>query len=768
MNPRAALLIPLVPALFALAAPQQATYETAVTPVLRRNCSVCHNDTTLAGGLSMDRFTGAASIAGNREVWERIVAKLRSGEMPPKGAPRPAGAEVQELVRWVGQEFDRLDRAQPPDPGRVVARRLTRAEYANTVRDLLGVRFRAGEEFPVDDAILGFDNIGEVLSVSPFLMEKYVYAAERIAQLAIGADPLPKATLVEHKPDAVRRVDSGATESSDQLDYSGEYVFRVWVRGHLGPKGEPVQLRLSVDGKEVRTAEIATRENETSTVARDVQRAKEEARVYLTAGPHTFRAELVGEEFRKPVPRAAARRPGGAPDNSMYPDKFDLLGPFAAKGEHPPRTRILTCDPAAGPACIERILAPLARLAYRRPVTKSEVAQLADVARKATQAGFTPDQSVQFALQAMLVSPHFLLRVERDAKGQYGPVSDLELATRLSYFLWSSMPGEELLALAERGKLRGPGVLDAQVTRMLADRRSEALAQNFAGQWLEIRSLASVKPDVLKFPMWNAALQEDMATETRMFFDHILRENRPISEFLSADYTFLNARLARHYGIEGVDGPEFRRVKVDPAQRGGILTHGSVLTITSYPVRTSPVLRGKYILEVLLGAAPPPPPADVPRLEEDVVAAPASLRVALERHRADPTCASCHVRMDPLGFGLENYDAIGRYRTEEGKAPIQVGGRLPNGVEFSTPRELKALLERDLPDFARNLAEKMMIYALGRGLEPYDRLPIREIAGKMEQSEYRFQALIRGVVHSLPFQARRGQLKNVTDVAGKR
>jgi hypothetical protein len=767
MNVRAALLFPLVPALFGLAAPQ-ATFETAVTPVLRRNCGVCHNDTTVAGGLSMDRFTGAESIAGNREAWERIVAKLRSGEMPPKGAPRPAETDIQELVRWVGREFDRLDRARPPDPGRIVARRLTRAEYANTVRDLLGVRFRAGEEFPADDAILGFDNIGDVLTVSPFLMEKYVYAAERIASLAIGADPLPKATLVEHKTDVVRRVDAGATESSDHFDYTGEYVFRAWVRGHLGPNGQPVELRLSVDGKPVRTAEIATRENETSTVARDVQRAKEEARVYLTAGVHTFRAELVGDEFRKPVPRAPARRPPGQPDNSMYPDKFDLLGPFAAKGDHPPRTRILTCDPATGPACIERILAPLARLAYRRPVTKADVVQLADVARKAAQTGFTPAQAVQFALQAMLVSPHFLLKIERDPKGAYGPVSDLELATRLSYFLWSSMPDEELLGLAERGKLRSAGVLDAQITRMLADRRSEALAQNFAGQWLEIRSLAAVKPDVLKFPMWSAALQEDMATETRLFFDHILRENRPVSEFLAADYTFLNARLARHYGIEGVDGAEFRKVKVDPAQRGGVLTHGSVLTITSYPVRTSPVLRGKYILEVLLGAAPPPPPGDVPQLEENAAGAPASLRVALERHRADPTCASCHVRMDPLGFGLENYDPIGRYRTEENKAPIQAGGRLPNGVEFSSPAQLKAILEKDLPDVARNLAEKMMIYALGRGLEPYDRLPIREIVGKMEQSEFRFQTLIRGIVASLPFQARRGQVKNVTDVAGKR
>jgi len=749
-------------------AAQEPGFGTAVQPVLRQNCTLCHNGTLTSGGLNLEPLSNPASIAANRDSWERVIAKLRSGEMPPKGAPKPSSDQAQALTRYVRLEIDRIDRARPPDPGRIVARRLNRAEYTNTIRDLLGVRFRAGEEFPADDSILGFDNIGDVLTVSPLLMEKYIYAAERIASLAIGADPLPKPAFVEHKPDRVRRLDLGATESTAYIDYSGEYVFRAWIRGHQGPKGQPVPLVLSVDGKPIRTVEISTVENETSTVARDVQRGREEARVYLAAGAHTLRAELGGDGFRKPLPRApAGRRPFGPPDNSIYPEKFDLLGPFPAKGEHPTRTRILICDPAAGAACIQRIITPLARMAYRRPATKAEVAQLVDVARRAMDTGFAPDQAVQYAIQAMLVSPHFLFRVERDPKGAYGHVTDLELATRLSYFLWSSMPDEELLSLAEANRLRQRGVLEAQVRRMLADPKSEALAENFAGQWLETRGLAAVKPDATKFPMWSAALQEDMVTETRLFFDHILRENRPLAEFITADYSFLNARLARHYGIENVDGPEFRRVPVDAAQRGGILGHGSVLTITSYPVRTSPVLRGKYVLDVILGAPPPSPPGDVPSLNEDAAAAPTSLRAALEKHRADPVCASCHNRMDPLGFGLENYDPIGRWRTEDGKAPILVGGTLPNGVDFSTPVQLKALLQQDLPEFARNLGEKMMTYALGRGLESYDRLLIRDMVAKMEKTEYRFQSLVHEIVQSLPFQARRGQLKNTAEVAGK-
>lgn len=750
-------------------ASQDPSFENVVEPVLRRNCTLCHNATLSSGGLNLEPFTSRASLSDSRNAWEKILAKIRTGEMPPKGAPKPSHEQIQGVLSYVRGAFDRVDRALPPDPGRVLARRLNRAEYANTIRDLLGVRYRTGEEFPADDSILGFDNIGEVLTVSPLLMEKYIYAAERIASLAIGADPLPKPSLLEQKPDKVKRVDIGTTESTEYLDFNAEYSFRVWVRGHLGPKGQPVKLQMSVDGKPLRTVDIPTVENETSTVARDAQRSNVEVRVYLTSGLHTFRAELLGEEFRKPVPPPpVGRRTAVGPQVlSIFPEKFDIQGPFPAKGEHVTRAKILICDPATGTACITRIMTPLAHKAYRRPVTKAEVAILVNVARKATASGFTPSQAVQFAIQAMLVSPQFLFRVERDPKGKFGLISDLELASRLSYFLWSSTPDEELLALAESKRLRKPGMLNRQIARMLADPKSQALAENFAGQWLETRGLGAQRPDPEKFPMWNPQLQADMETETRLFFDSILRENRPVSEFLTADYSFLNARLARHYGIQNVQGPDFRRVQLDPAQRGGIFTHGSVLTLTSYPVRTSPVLRGKYILDVILGSPPPPPPADVPALNEAAAGTPASLRDALNKHRADPICSSCHSRMDPLGFGLENYDAIGRWRTEDGKAPIQVGGTLPNGVEFSTPAELRTLLAQELPEFTRNLTEKMLIYAMGRGTQSYDRLLIRDIVNKMKKSDYRFQTLIQEIVQSLPFQARRGQAANTIEVASK-
>jgi hypothetical protein len=375
--------------------------------------------------------------------------------------------------------------------------------------------------------------------------------------------------------------------------------------------------------------------------------------------------------------------------------------------------------------------------------------------------GQSIEQGIQLAIQAMLVSPHFLFRIERDPNpadpSLVHPISDIELASRLSYFLWSSMPDDELLKLAEAGKLRGAGVLDAQVRRMLADPKSAAFADNFAGQWLETRNLDSVKPDPQKFPAWTPELRDAMKTETRMVFETILRENRPIGEFLDADYTFLNELLAKHYNIDGVAGPDFRRVELKTDQRRGVLTHASVLTVTSYPTRTSPVIRGKYVLQNILGAPPPAPPADVPALDEEAVGTAGSLRQQLEKHRANPTCAACHNRMDALGFGLEKFDALGRWRTTDGKFPIDASGTLPNGKSFSTPAELMSLIKEDMPDFTRCLVEKMLTYALGRGLERYDRRTVDDISSKLEASGYRFQSLIHEIVHSLPFQSRRGE-----------
>jgi hypothetical protein len=411
---------------------------------------------------------------------------------------------------------------------------------------------------------------------------------------------------------------------------------------------------------------------------------------------------------------------------------------------------------------VDKIITNLAHHAYRRPVTRAEVASLSKFVGIAKAHGQSTEQGIQLVLQAMLVSPNFLFRIEHDPNptdpAAVHKISDVELASRLSYFLWSSMPDDELMGLAEAGKLRGPGVLDAQVKRMLDDPRSSALADNFAGQWLEIRNLDVMKPDPQRFPEWGPELREDMRAETRMFFDYILRQNRPMTDFLNAKYTFLNDRMAKYYGIEGVKGPEFRKVDLTTDQRGGILSQASVLTVSSYPTRTTVVIRGKYILQEILGIAPPPPP-DVPPppLDEAAVGTAQSLRQQMEKHRADPVCASCHSKMDPLGFGLENYDGIGKWRTMDGKFPVDSSGSLPNGKTFSTPAEMRAVLTSQLPQFAQCVIEKLMIYALGRGIKSYDRRSIDEIGKKLAADGYPFQTAIYEIVKSTPFQQRRGE-----------
>jgi hypothetical protein len=427
----------------------------------------------------------------------------------------------------------------------------------------------------------------------------------------------------------------------------------------------------------------------------------------------------------------------------------------------PSRAKVFLCDPNSGAVCVEKIVSNLAHHAWRRPVTRSETESLLKFVALAKSSGQSAEQGIQLALQAMLVSPHFLFRIEHDPKpldaASAHPITDLELASRLSYFLWSSMPDDELLALAGSGKLRTPATLDAQVKRMLADPRSSALADNFAGQWLELRNLDVVKPDPQKFPDWSPELRDAMKQETRLFFDSMLRENRPLGEFLDARYSFLNERLAKHYGIEGVKGPDFRKVDLATPQRGGILSHASVLTVSSYPTRTSVVIRGQYILNNILGSPAPPPPPDVPLLDEAAVGATASLRQQMEKHRADATCASCHNKMDPLGFGLENYDGIGKWRTMDGKFPVDSSGVLPNGTSFSTPAEMRAVLKTQLPQFSRRVVEKMLTYSLGRGLGAYDRRTVDEIDRKLAAGGYGFQSLIYEIVRSLPFQSRRGE-----------
>ena len=743
--------------LFAGLLPGADSFEKAVQPVLAKTCAPCHNEKITSGGLNLSPYSAPGSLAQHRDDWQKILQKIRTGEMPPRGVPRPSVVEVDALVKFVQGEFEKADRTMKPDPGRVTARRLNRNEYSNTIRDLLAVEFRAEKDFPTDDSGNGFDNIGDVLTISPVLMEKYIGAAERIAARAIGADPLPKPVAAEYhlKNKTVRRVNLSTIEATHRIDFDAEYIVRIGLPGERAADAKPVTMGFWMDGKLLHSMTVETKP---SKLVYFNPYSNEEMRLYLPEGDHVFRAGFVNDDFVKGLSEKEAYNN----KTNKFLESIAFEGPFAAKVEKASRKKILICDPGSGSACVEKIISTLARRAYRRPVTRNDVASLMKFVAMARAEKLSVEQGIELAIQAMLVSPHFLFRVERDPDpndaNKVHKISDIELASRLSYFLWSSMPDEELLSLAEAGKLRTAGVLDGQVKRMLADTRSASLADNFAGQWLETRNLDSVKPDPQKFPEWGPELRDAMKSETRMFFECVLSENRPLSDFLDARFTFLNERLAKHYGIEGVSGPEFRRVELTKDQRGGILSQASVLTVSSYPTRTSPVIRGKYVLMNVLGAPPPPPPADVPPLDEEAVGSKGSLRQQLEKHRSNAVCASCHSRMDVLGFGLENYDAVGKWRTMDGKFPVDSSGTLPNGKSFSSPAELRVLLKGELPEFSRCLIEKMLTYSLGRGLERYDTRTVDEINRKLAAAGYPFQALIHEIVRSVPFQLRRGEV----------
>jgi mono/diheme cytochrome c family protein len=737
--------------------PTVAAFTAATRELFDDTCSECHNPTDLSGGFDVNVYRSVDTLATDRDRWESILAKLKSREMPPDDAViQPSDEQIHTLVKLLEKEFERADAAMKPDPGRVTARRLNRAEYTNTIRDLLAVDFRADRNFPTDDSGEGFDNIGDVLTVSPVLMEKYLAAAGRIAERAIATGSLPKPVEVEYslRFKNLRRIDPSNVEATHRFDFDADYELKIGLPGQRAKDAPPVTLGLWIDGKLEQTTRVETRP---SGLVYFNPFSEERIRVPITEGDHTLRLGFIDDPFVKTLPQ-----------DEIYKDSVNkwvgavtVVGPFATSGEKPSRKKILVCDPASGPRCVDRILATLARRAYRRPVTGAEVAALKRFVDMATADGQSVEQGIGLAIQAMLVSPHFLFHIERDLypndPGRMHRVSDVELASRLSYFLWNSMPDDELLSLAERRRLSVPQVLDAQVARLLADPKSAAMAENFAGQWLEIRNLDTIKPDPQKFPAWTPELREAMKTETRMFFDTILRENRPIGDFIDARYTFLNELLAKHYGIDGVSGPEFRRVDLETGERGGVLTHGSVLAVSSYPTRTSVVIRGKYILQNILGTPPPPPPADVPALDEQAVGTTASLRKQMETHRTNAICASCHSRMDPLGFALENYDAIGKWRTMDGGFPVDSSGILPGGKKFANSAEMRQILSERVPELTRTLTEKLLIYSLGRGLQRYDRPTVNGITKKVAASGYGFQTLLQEVVRSLPFQSRRAE-----------
>lgn len=740
-------------------------FKEHVAPMLTKTCIACHNQRLANGGLNVMNFTDPSTVEGNREAWETIVRQVRGGQMPPPGIPRPKPELIDGFVKTIEGAFDRMDRAMTPDPGRVTARRLNRSEYTNTIRDLLGVEFRADRAFPTDDSGEGFDNIADVLTISPLLMEKYLNAADRIATRALDLDKLPKPVEVGYTVRAannqvpsstgsIRRVNPSTIQVTHRFDFDGEYDIRIGLPGDRGSEGKPVTMNVWLDGELVESRQVETKP---SGLVYFGPYSEEQFRLPVSEGEHILRVGFVNDEFLATLPERDYYRSS----KNKFPNAVTLIGPFPNSEEKASRKTILVCDPNSGEVCVETILHKLARRAYRRPVSKAEVAGLMQFVDRAKQEGQSVEWGLRTAIMAMLVSPHFLFRIERDPDPTdpkaVHRVSDLELASRLSYFLWRSMPDEELLSLAEAKKLHDPATLRAQVKRMIADDRSESFAEDFAGQWLELRNLDTVKPDPDRFLYWGPELRAAMKSETRMFFNHMLRENRPLAEFLDAKYTFLNERLAWFYGIQGIEGDQFRKVDLVTDQRGGLLGQAAILTISSYPSRTSVVIRGKYILQNILGEPPPPPPPDVPALEEDSVGSTASLRQQMEKHRSNPVCASCHSKMDPLGFALENYDAIGKWRTRDGKFPVDSTGVLPDGTRFSGPAEMRQALLAQMPQFAQNVVEKMMIYALGRGLGRYDRIVAKEITRKLAADNYPFQTIVYEIVESLPFQSRRGE-----------
>lgn len=741
------------------------SFEDAVRPVLQQTCFQCHSAAISSGGLNLEELNSAASLSSRRDQWAVVLKRVKAGEMPPPPISKPAG--MNRMIAYIERQFAAFDRNTQADPGRITARHLNRVEYQNTIRDLLGVDFQTAQEFPVDDSGEGFDNIGDILSISPLLAEKYFSAAERIASRALGSVKLPLEPLSasyaddEHYSEVVgitgnsgsaHSAGTGFIEVTHRVEYDGDYVIQAGLAGQRGADAQPVTMGFWMDGTLLHSEEVQTTRPKSVYFG---PYERKEFKVFLPEGVHTFRLGFANDAYAATLPKDKVFDL----KVNKYPQLIGFLGPERAAKEPAGQKTVLICDPKSGPACVDRILFNLARHAYRRPVSEKDVAPLRKIFATAQREGLSIQQGIETAIQAVLVSPDFLFRIERDPRGAppIHRITDVELASRLSYFLWSSMPDDELLGLGEAGKLSDPKVLQAQVKRLLGDSRSAALVDNFAGQWLELRNLDSVKPDPDKFPEWGSELREAMRTESRLFFDHILRENRPISDFLNARYSFLNEQLAKFYGIEGVTGPDFRKVDLPPGQRGGLLSHASVLTVSSYPSRTSVVLRGKYILENILGSPPPPPPANVPTLDEDSVGTSLSLRQQMERHREDPTCASCHSKMDPLGFALENYNAIGKWRTMDGKFPVDATGTLPDGTSFTGPADMRQALMKRLPQFAECLTSKMLEYALGRGIGPSDRSAVASITHDWEAQGYQLQTLIYQVVNSLPFQNRRSE-----------
>ncbi|MDA0282944.1 MAG: DUF1592 domain-containing protein [Planctomycetota bacterium] len=727
-------------------------FKEKLQPFVSQYCADCHNADDPEAGINFAAFpTEDSLLTGHgRKSWEKILGMLKIGAMPPADMEQPPVELRDELIAWLENRLFNLDCELIDDPGRVTVRRLNRVEYRNTIRDLLSVDFDPTNDFPSDDVGYGFDNIGDVLSLSPLLMEKYLDAAEVITAEAIpvvGDSELRTTFDVDRlKSEPALQVAGGFLGLSSRADVWADYQapmagdYEIDIRAKAQQFGsEPAKMELRIDGKVVRTFDVTGEMKQQDYVHK----------LKLDPGRRRIQASFINDAY--------VAKKG---DRNLYVGRFAITRP----ADRSKLVQFVRHFPGQGRGVRESavaVLRPFMTRAFRRPVTDDDVNRFVDIVEMASGDGEVFEQGIQYAVQAVLVSPEFLFRVETDARPDDPmadrPVTDYELASRLSYFLWSSMPDEELFRLAERGELRQPDMLKRQVVRLLSDSKSRALVDHFAGQWLNLQMLDELTPDPNVFPDFDVALRKDMQQESLLVFQAIMQDDRSVLDFLDADFTFMNQRLARHYGVNSVKGDEFQKVSLNAQQRAGILTHASILTLTSNPDRTSPVKRGKWILENILGESPPPPPPGVPELEETRKGNPnASMREQLELHRADPGCASCHRTMDVLGFGFENFDAIGRWRDKDGSQTIDSSGKLPSGEAFSGPAELVRLLKGRRAEFARCLSEKMLTYALGRGLEYYDRCATDVILKRLNDNDYRFSELVLGIVTSKPFQKRRG------------
>src|SRR5688572_5109863 len=793
----------------AQAQPETPPAAAGLERTITQYCAGCHNARTrtaaTASGVVLDHVD-FARVAENGDMWEKVVRKLRAGAMPPAGMPRPDAAAHDALVSFLETTLDR-EAAHRPNPGRPSPHRLNRAEYANAIRDLLALHVDPSALLPADDSADGFDNNADVLSVSPVLLERYLSAAATISALAVGDQKIvagsetyrirgdaSQTTQNEGLPPGTR----GGLMAMHTFPLDGEYVIKVKLLeinlGSIRGLEYENQLEVTVDGERVLLAPVGGAEdytqsslNATNVVNSLAERLQ--VRVKVKAGQRGVGAAFLMKNSAQGANRLQAfqRSTLIATDHLGLPhvENITITGPFNATGvsDTPSRSRLFVCRPTraadeTAPAsatasarsrrsprevkadedgCAKTIISTLARRAYRRPVTDTDVTSLMSFYDAGRREGFF-DRGIELATRAVLVSPKFIFRVERDpagvAPGSPYRISDVDLASRLSFFLWSSIPDEELLDLATRGQLSKPAVLDAQVRRMLADPRSQSLTDNFAGQWLHIRNLRNTTPDKNDFPDFDDNLRQAFERELELFVGSVINEDRSVLELLTADYTFLNERLAKHYRIRSVYGPDFRRVVLTQDGRRGRLGKGGALTLTSHADRTSPVVRGKWILDNLLGTPPPPAPAVVPPFPEEVPGVPTTVRARMEQHRSNPACAGCHKVMDPLGLALENFDAVGAWRTRESGIPIDASGELTDGTKIDGVAALRDALVKRPDVLVGTMAEKLMTYALGRTLEHQDMPAVRAIVRSSSRDSYRFSSLVRGIVSSAPFQMR--------------